>query len=73
MIYFKDPRIKLHREEWGAVARTVDGTQIVAKELLTFYDSFAELTFAKGAPLPGELQQLLELGLVIGLPDEDVL
>jgi hypothetical protein len=72
MIYFKDPRIKFHREAWGAVVRTPQGQVLLDSDQLALYDSFTELKLSTESSLPEELESLRDLGLILCVSEEDV-
>lgn len=73
MIYFKDPRVKLHREEWGAVVRTPKGEVIIEKKLLNYYENFQEFNDQKGdLSAPVELEQLTKLGLILSASEQEI-
>lgn len=65
MIYFKDLRIKVHEEDWGAVVRTTNGQVIINSKLLDFYKKFVEVKYQSEKDLPKELKKLVKLKIIL--------
>lgn len=71
MIYFKDPRIKVHREKWGAVVRLEDAPILLDVCQVDCLDDLTEVRVREGEVLPQVMQSLVDRGLVLSI-DEDV-
>ncbi len=74
MIYFQDPRTKVHIEAWGAVVRTPNGLVFLNVQQTSYLmglNDVKEIKFSKGEQLPKDLQYLVDKEVVLEIDDEE--